>query len=238
MQVKLLNTEGFINSIDIAAHAALVCTGNEDYRRDDNNKFLTSLIEKGHESVIEHIVLSFEVDGVSMALLQEWARHRIQALSVRSTRYTLNKLLLTEDKRDYYRFMSGIVEVLDTVSEKQLQCELEDCARDDDSIIDTNRERVDGAIEAIRNAIYYVRDIFLNCSEKAKHKFADFAKYFLPEATPTKFVTTVNARELRHIFKLRSSPAALWEFQELTYAIYEAIPEEQRFLFEGTVYRG
>ena len=45
-----------------------------------------------HESTLEHIVYSFDIDGISRALLQELARHRIASLSVKSTRYTLKEL--------------------------------------------------------------------------------------------------------------------------------------------------
>lgn len=45
-----------------------------------------------HASTIEHTVYSFEINGVSRALLQELARHRIASYSVKSTRYTLKEL--------------------------------------------------------------------------------------------------------------------------------------------------
>lgn len=46
-----------------------------------------------HGSVLEHLVYSFSIDGISRACLQELARHRIASLSVKSTRYTLKELL-------------------------------------------------------------------------------------------------------------------------------------------------
>ncbi|DAB31054.1 MAG TPA: thymidylate synthase, partial [Sulfurimonas sp. UBA12504] len=39
-----------------------------------------------HHSILEHANLSFLVRGTSRGVLQEHARHRIQAISVRSTR--------------------------------------------------------------------------------------------------------------------------------------------------------
>ena len=45
-----------------------------------------------HESTIEHIVYQFDISGVSRALLQEQARHRMASYSVKSTRYTLSEL--------------------------------------------------------------------------------------------------------------------------------------------------
>ena len=44
-----------------------------------------------HESVIEHLVVSYEII-TSREVLQEIARHRIASYSVKSTRYTLKEL--------------------------------------------------------------------------------------------------------------------------------------------------
>ena len=45
-----------------------------------------------HASTLEHLVYNFYIQGISRALLQELARHRIASLSVKSTRYTLKEL--------------------------------------------------------------------------------------------------------------------------------------------------
>ena len=45
-----------------------------------------------HASTLEHLVYSFYIKGISRALLQELARHRMASLSVKSTRYTLKEL--------------------------------------------------------------------------------------------------------------------------------------------------
>ena len=48
-----------------------------------------------HASTIEHLVYSFEID-MSRACLQEFARHRMASVSVKSSRYTLKELLQYE----------------------------------------------------------------------------------------------------------------------------------------------
>jgi len=45
-----------------------------------------------HASTLEHLTYNFYIKGISRALLQELARHRIASLSVKSTRYTLKEL--------------------------------------------------------------------------------------------------------------------------------------------------
>ena len=60
----------------------------------------------------------------------------------------------------------------------------------------------------------------------------DILKYYVPESLTTKLILTVNARELRHIFNLRISNRALREFQVLCMYIYNALPEDHRFMYE------
>ena len=57
-----------------------------------------------HASTLEHLVYTFDIDGISRACLQEVARHRHASISVKSTRYTL-KELKTADKRDFHNFL-------------------------------------------------------------------------------------------------------------------------------------
>lgn len=45
-----------------------------------------------HASTLEHLHYTFYIEGISRALLQELARHRMASLSVKSTRYTLKEL--------------------------------------------------------------------------------------------------------------------------------------------------
>lgn len=46
-----------------------------------------------HHSILEHANLSYLIRGTSRGVLQEHARHRIQAISVRSTRYTMSSVI-------------------------------------------------------------------------------------------------------------------------------------------------
>jgi len=51
------------------------------------------IIGFGHTSTLEHAVFTFQITGMSRAILQELARHRIASLSVESTRFCLKRLL-------------------------------------------------------------------------------------------------------------------------------------------------
>lgn len=61
----------------------------------------------------------------------------------------------------------------------------------------------------------------------------DVAKYMLPEAYKTSLVMTINARALQNFLTLRSSKHALKEIQELARNMFEVLPNDHKFLFEG-----
>lgn len=58
----------------------------------DRNLVYKVGVTNNHSSTLEHLFYNFEIKGVSRALLQELARHRIASLSVKSSRYTLKEL--------------------------------------------------------------------------------------------------------------------------------------------------
>ena len=91
-----------------------------------------------------------------------------------------------------------------------------------------------GSIDSLK---YAEAEHFITLAENYPALSDDELKYFLPEFWPTNLILTSNIRELRHILKLRTSPAALKEFRSLAYSLYEAIPEEYRYLLEDCVYR-
>lgn len=80
-----------------------------------------------HASTLEHLVYNFYVEGISRALLQELARHRMASLSVKSTRYTLKELKDEEaytindlERAAKYLVMTG-VEIVDQMSIRALE---------------------------------------------------------------------------------------------------------------------
>ena len=93
MRVSLLN----LTPVTVALEAALTCTNSESKIDSyDAAEFLKKLVSMGHESVVEHVVYSFVIEGVSRAMLQELARHRHVSLSVQSTRWALGKTVRNE----------------------------------------------------------------------------------------------------------------------------------------------
>jgi len=68
-------------------------------------------------------------------------------------------------------------------------------------------------------------------------KSNDIAKYALPESFKTSLIWTINFRSLQNFLKLRTAPDTLWEIRNLAYAIFDAIPDEYKYLLEDFVYR-
>ena len=54
-----------------------------------------------HQSILEHLVYTFYIEGISRACLQELSRHRMTSPSVKSTRYTLKELKSEEPFTNY-----------------------------------------------------------------------------------------------------------------------------------------
>ena len=63
----------------------------------------------------------------------------------------------------------------------------------------------------------------------------DKAKYCLPESYKTELTWSINMRSLQNFLSLRSDKSALWEIQELAHAIYNALPEDHKYMFTNSI---
>lgn len=112
MKVELLH----FTPIMIAVNAIRTCYDScdkSDELGEKDIKLLKSIIANNHTSTIEHISYNFKISGISRALLQELARHRVASLSVKSTRYTLRELknVNKDNLKDY------LVKISDSIDE-------------------------------------------------------------------------------------------------------------------------
>ena len=116
--------------LDVCAHAIRTCWQSFD-KSDEGGEKDKALIDRvgnkyKHASTLEHLVYTFYIKGISRALLQELARHRVASLSVKSTRYTLKELKNAEafNETDFKGASKFIVltgnEFVDTASIKAL----------------------------------------------------------------------------------------------------------------------
>jgi thymidylate synthase (FAD) len=111
MEVTLLQN----TSLEVTAHAIRTCWqsfDNSDNGGDKDKELIQRVGNKfKHSSTLEHLFYTFFIKGISRALLQELARHRVASLSVKSSRYTLKELKNEELIRanDYKRASKYIV---------------------------------------------------------------------------------------------------------------------------------
>ena len=158
-----------------------------------------------HSSTLEHLSYVFEIKGVSRALLQEIVRHRISSFTVKSTRYTLKEL----KKEKPFMEHGHLTEEGFAKSEKYL-------VMTGNIYVDTASMQALGELQGL---------LFMGISN-------DIAKYCLPEALKTELVWTANARSIQNFLTLRSDKSALWEIRDLARAVFEAIPDDHKYLFE------
>ena len=200
MEVKLLNATP-LSVADIAICKCYSNTPNEDIEKQKSRINKVANVQK-HASTIEHIVFSFDIDGISRACLQELARHRIASYTVKSSRYTLSELKneLPFDNASYF-----------------------DVQRSKKYIVFTGSNNVDLiSVKNLENLRQLIASNYAN----------DLAKYAMPEAYKTSLVMTINARSLQNFLELRTSKHALWEIQLLAKAMLESVPDTHKFLFE------
>jgi thymidylate synthase (FAD) len=162
-----------------------------------------------HASTIEHLVYSFDINGISRACLQELARHRIASYSVKSTRYTLKELKKEKSFAAMYNS-----DIKNTDEFKRASKYL---------VFPSDNVMI---IHSLLLTIDYLRGVIKDGIDN------DVAKYCLPEAYKTSLVMTINARSLQNFLALRSSKDALWEIRDLANAMYKTIPNSHKFLFE------
>lgn len=89
------------------------------------------------------------------------------------------------------------------------------------------------AMEQARAAYDKLVDIGLGEGRKRESVQED-ARFVLPNAAETKIVVTMNARELRHFFKVRCCRRAQWEINALAWRMRTMARVVSPNLFEGT----
>lgn len=214
MKVKLIQN-GNLEAIDRAIckchdKALGSCTIEERLRRIERvgNKMK-------HASVLEHVQYSFDIDGISRACLQELARHRIASYTVKSSRYTLDEL------KKESAFIKGI-HYHRNVDRYAVILQRNAMERASKYLVFTSEEKVN------THNIVKLDMLRVNVHSGIAN---DMSKFELPEAYKTSLVMSINIRALQNFIKLRTHQSALWEIQYLARAMYEALPEQHKYLF-------
>jgi thymidylate synthase (FAD) len=201
-----------------------------------------------HHSILEHANLSFLIKGTSRGVLQEHARHRIQAISVRSTRYTMsgvinafvasvnteiNTLRPDNNSQDVFVEIMQDFDMFVTADKKYNEIQL----RDIFNKFNYQLEQI-GSDEFIKIAVakssipilskeQNLYDTFKELQAGSKKRnVGDAFKHVVNDNFKVDMVVTFNIRSLKNYFDLRDSGAAYIQIQWLAKAMKEVTPNK------------
>ncbi len=197
------------------AMAAKICYSNagitelkQGIASKDQAGFVSKLMQVGHHSPIEHASFTFGVEGVSRSLLAQITRHRLASFSVKSQRYV--------------RESGSHGEIFDYLIPPGI------AALGPKFVEEFKRQ-----MAQMQSWYDYWLDLLAGqdtCGVKAAQ---EDARFVLPNATETKFVVTMNARELHHFFNLRCCNRAQWEIRNLATEMLRLAKGVAPVLFEN-----
>lgn len=161
-------------------------------------KLIKSCIDRGHESILEHAAITYRVicdRGVS----HEWVRHRIASYSQESTRYcNYNKGKFNSELTFIYPYWHKDLPPINEFRYDEL-------TKDQQTKLDW---------WSILNSS--CRDIEMHYRMLIERGAApEAARALLPNCLKTEIVCTMNIRELRNFFKLRTTKFAHPDIRKL-----------------------
>ncbi len=190
-----------------------------------------------HHSIIEHATLSYLIQGTSRGVLQEHARHRLQAISVRSTRYTMssviNAFVASLEAEDGFAFFLETLLTLNlfvvtdkaylTIEIRAIYDKLIFQYQKNDDFINTAVAKSSMPFIAENqgdaNALFTALE-----NGKKKRNVGDGFKHIVSDNWKVDMVVTFNIRSLKNYFDLRDSGAAWFQIQWLAEAMKEVTP--------------
>lgn len=225
--VKIFGTNKYLNGFE--AEDFIVDMALEDTNSIESSELLDSLAwVHHHHSILEHTTLSYLIKGTSRCVLQEHARHRIQAISVRSTRYTMSGIInafvssvASFDSKDW--FIKKILEFnmfavkgsAEVIEASQMYEKL-----NYQYITLRRKEFFEIAISKSSQELLkknLTSDELFNALQSGakKRNVGDAFKWIVTDNWKVDMVVTFNLRSLKNYFDLRDSGAAYFQIQEL-----------------------
>jgi len=180
----------------------------QDISRKDVRNLVRRILSMGHASVLEHVTLTYGVEGISRATSHQLVRHRIASYSQQSQRYVAVTFGYVTPKS------------LGRQQGKKRGKKGSAPAQDGNPLYDKFEEHM------------------RSCSELYEEMLkagipAEDARFVLPNATETKILISMNARELHHFFALRLCRRAQWEIREMANKMLAIANEKAPLLFEN-----
>ena len=193
--------------LDIITKAGRVAYQSD--REGEEETFVRNLIRRGHESVLEHAKVSVVVT-CDRGVTHETVRHRIASYTQESTHYINYAGGKFKGDITYITIMGGIQreKAMAHLSAQQIGVIIAEW------------------MEACRDAEkHYNRMIELGATPR-------IARSVLNNSTKAQIVITMNMREWRHFFKLRSAPNAHPQMREVAEMLLEAFKSAIPVIFD------
>ena len=180
-------------SYDLYTYSTETVDKLEDERPFDQQRvksLLRKAVELDHLDVLEHALLTFDLQHISRACTHQLVRHRLASFSQQSQRYVritrarghVRPPSIREDLKIPVRIRGASVEMT-----------FED-------MMDVSAQMEEG---------------FLGIGIKAED-----ARYVRPNAAVTNIVTSMNPRQLLHVLSLRCASDAQWEIRDIAWAMF------------------
>jgi len=191
-----------------------------------------------HHSILEHANLSYLVRGTSRGVLQEHARHRIQAISVRSTRYTMsgliNAFVASKHGGGELFFIEKVLEYDMFVTADEDYNRLEIAAMY--AKLDYQFQKVEDfyALAVAKSSLPLLEELNAKPQElyealqagKKKRNVGDAFKHIITDNVKVDMVVTFNLRSLKNYFALRDSGAAYFQIRWLAQEMKKVTPKK------------
>ena len=204
-----------------------------------------------HHSVLEHASLSFMIKGISRAVLQELARHRIASYTIRSTRYTmsavLNAFIASQSAPDHKEwFVNTMIELNLIVVDTKAYSAMEWGSAFDKLYFQRMAVEEEGAnweeMTIAKKSIPLLSekmsadDLFraLDSGPKKRNVGDDF-KHIVSENWRVDGMVTMNLRALKNFFDLRDSGAAWFQMRWLAEEMKLATPKKYLKLIDKKI---
>jgi len=167
-----------------------------------NADFIRHLIKMGHNSVLEHVNWTFLITGISRTLTHQLVRHRVGVSFSQLSQQFHDETDATFIEPDQLRHFPELLSFWEKAVSSSKQ-----------------------AYTKLKNALESSGTI------KDQNVIRSIARSLLPNATATKLVMTANARELRHLIKLRGSRSCDEEMRRFIAGLLQKLKNESSVLF-------
>lgn len=202
--VEIIDMDDYDNIIHKIEKIGRVCYKSEGNISDDSaERFITNILKRGHESVIEHEAITVRMI-CDRGVTHEIVRHRIASYSQESTRYCN----YTSDK------FGNEITVIDLAGGFEYDLDKEN-----------DRKKYNAWMRAMENAEKsYFEMLELGATPQE-------ARSVLPNSLKTEIVMTMNLRAWRNFFRLRCDRAAHPQMREVANIALKVFKERLPIFF-------